>query len=83
MEKYYHNDNNKSNIGIGYICYDDGCHLKKYAMNPCRKELTSTTKILKIAVDKMHMAGHVDVWCKRNCDPALYPELEKVSINFM
>ena len=78
--------NKKSNIDIGYICYDDSCHLKKYAMNPCRKELTFITKILSemnITIDKMHIAGHVDVWWKRSCDPALYPELEKVSINLM
>ena len=31
---------------LGSICYDDGCHLKKYAMNPSRRELTSTTKVL-------------------------------------
>ena len=71
-------------ILLGYICYDDGCHLKKYAMNPNRRDLTSTTKILsemKITVDKMHMAGHVDAWCKQTCDPALYPELQKVSTN--
>ena len=48
-----------------YICYDDGCHLKKYAENLCRRDQTATTKILSelhIVVDKMHMAGHVDKW---------------------
>ena len=64
-----------------YICYDDGCHLRKYAENPCRSELTTTTKILShlsIVVDKMHMAGHVDAWCRKTCDPHLHPELHKV-----
>lgn len=67
---------------LGYICYDDGCHLKRYAMNPCRCDQTPTTKILSeltITVDKMHMAGHVDAWCKKKCDPQLFLDLNKVS----
>ena len=64
-----------------YICYDDGCHLAKYAANPCRQDLTQTTTILSkvsIVVDKMHMAGHVDLWCLKTCDPHLFKDLEKV-----
>ena len=26
----------------------------------------------------MHMAGHVDGWCKKYCDPNGFPELDKV-----
>lgn len=66
---------------IEYICYDDGCHLQKYAQNPCRRDLTSTTQILcklAIVIDKMHMAGHVDTWCKKTCDPQLFSDLDKV-----
>ena len=64
-----------------YVCYDDGCHLKKYSTNPCRKDLTATSKKiaqLSIVVDKMHMAGHVDSWCKRNCDPRNFKDLDAV-----
>ena len=64
-----------------YICYDDGCHLKKYAINPSRRDLTLTTQKIaevSIIVDKMHMAGHVDAWCKQNCDPRNVRELDKV-----
>ena len=67
---------------IEYICYDDRCHLKKYTINPSRCDLTETTKILSnvtIAVDKMHMAGHIDPWCKKECDPHIYPDLQKVT----
>lgn len=67
-----------TNIYPEFICYDDGCHLRKYAMNKCRCDLTQTTKILSkldIVIDKMHMAGHVDSWCKEVCDPSLYPDL--------
>ena len=66
---------------LGYICYDDGCHLRKYARNSCRCNQTSITKALaeiNIVIDKMHMAGHVDKWCKANCDPQLYDDLKKV-----
>lgn len=35
-------------------------------------------KTISIVVDKMHMAGHVDAWCKENCDPKLFSELNKV-----
>jgi hypothetical protein len=65
-----------------YIIYDDGCHLKKYAMNPRRCDKTETAKLISsisIAVDKMHMRGHVDPWCKKTCDPKLFSDLNQVS----
>ena len=43
--------------------------------------LTPTAGILsniQIVVDKMHMSGHTDKWCWENCDPQLFPQLEKV-----
>ena len=64
-----------------FICYDDGCDLRKYACNPIRRDLTATTqKIAKmnIVVDKMHMARHVNSWCKHHCDSRKYKELDKV-----
>ena len=33
-------------LNVGFICYDDGCHLKKYASNPVRKSCTPTTERL-------------------------------------
>ena len=66
---------------IEYICYDDGCHLKKFAENPCRSAITPTAQKIactRIVVDKMHMAGHVDKWCKENCDSRKIPDLDKV-----
>ena len=65
-----------------YICYDDGCHLRKFCRNPIRRDLTPTTKklaSLPIMVDKMHIAGHVDAWCLENCDSRKVKELENVS----
>ena len=67
----------------GYICYDDGCHLRKFARNPSRKDVTPTAKrlaSLEILVDKMHMAGHVNKWCKSSCDARKFTELDNVSL---
>jgi len=67
---------------IGYIIYDDGCHLRKFARNPCRKDTTSTSQqlaCLEIVVDKMHIAGHKDPWCLQNCDSRKILELRKVN----
>ena len=64
-----------------FICYDDGCHLRKYATNPKRINQTSTaTRMasIEIVVDKLHFKGHVDAWCHQHCDPYKFPELEKV-----
>ena len=69
-------------LHTGYVCYDDGCHLHKYTYNPCRAHLTSTaTNMTKlcIVIDKMHMKGHIDPWCKRTCDPKFFPQLNNVS----
>ena len=45
----------------GFVCYDDGCHLKKYAPHRDRKMMTATAKRLteiNIVVDKLHFQGH-------------------------
>ena len=66
---------------IGFICYDDACHLKKFARHPARATLTEQSKQLasvEMVVDRMHMKGHVDPWCKEHCDAAKIPELSKV-----
>ena len=68
-----------------YVCYDDGCHLRKFARNCSRCDVSAESKILAkqhIVVDKMHMRGHIDQWCKLNCDPANYPFLDDVSTSF-
>ena len=71
-------------IHTEFICYDDGCHLRKYAHNSTRKVLTETTKCLaeiEIVVDKMHVSGHTDKWCKTYCDPNKFTKLENVRNN--
>ena len=59
-----------------------GCHLKKYATNTSRINLTPTTAriaSLSIVVDKMHFKGHTDSWCHENCNPYQLKELDKVN----
>ena len=63
-------------------CYDDGCHLRKFANNACRKSLNTTTQRLartKIVIDRMNFKGHKDSWCRETCDPSKYDELKNVS----
>ena len=69
---------------VGYVIYDDGCHLHKYIHNPCRSQLTKAAQAmcdLNVVIDGMHMKGHIDGWCKRTCDPKLFPELNDVSMH--
>lgn len=64
------------------LCYDDGCHLRKYARNPVRSKLSKAAVRLSnidIVIDKMHFAGHTDAWCKANCNPYNVKQLEKVT----
>lgn len=69
-----------------FICYDDACHLKHFSTNSNRADLTDQTRILaakKMVVDKMHMRGHVDAWCKENCDARKFTQLDKVKKYFI
>ena len=57
---------------VGFLCYDDGCHLRKYACKPSRKSCTVTAEkiaSLNIVIDKFHYKGHEDPWCRKNCSP--------------
>ena len=69
---------------LGFLVFDDGCHLKKFATNSVRSASTTTaSKIagMHIVIDKMHFRGHADQWCKRYCNPHDYEELEKVYLH--
>ena len=65
------------------MCYDDGCHLKKYAQKTRRASLTNAAMklaSLNIVIDQMHFKGHVDEWCKKNCNPYMTDGLKDVRI---
>ena len=58
-------------------------NLLKIPLEGKLREITSAAKRLSeisIVVDKMHMKGHVDRWCKENCDARNIEELREVSI---
>ena len=64
-----------------FVCYNDGCHLRRYTTNLCRRNLTPLSIQLantEIVFDKLHMAGHTDTWCHQHCDPKSFKELENV-----
>jgi hypothetical protein len=66
---------------ISTVCYDDACHLVKYATNSVRSTLTATAKRMaemSYVVDRMHFKGHIDPWCKSNCNPDRFPAMEQV-----
>ena len=47
-----------------------------------RCDLTDCTRFLlsiHIVVDKMHMQGHIDSWCRENCNPRAFKELNDVN----
>ena len=68
-------------IFIGFICYDDACHLKRFARNPARADLTEQSKQLasvEMVVDRMLMKAHIVPWCREHCDASKDPEIKKV-----
>lgn len=45
LHEFVHENSTKLD-NLDYICYDDGCHLRKYVQNPVRKDLTVTAEKL-------------------------------------
>ena len=71
----------ESNNSLEFICYDDGCHLRKYSSNTCRKNETPIAQLLaatQIVIDKMYFSGHTDTWCLETCNPNLFAGLTNV-----
>jgi len=70
---------------IDILCYDDGCHLRRYARNCARSQVTqATSKLasLNIVIDKLHFKGHTDSWCHSNCNPYDVKELDEVNAHW-
>ena len=54
------------------ICYDDACHLKRFACNPVSSSLSGTAVDIaskEIVCDRFHFKNHTDAWCKKHCNP--------------
>ena len=64
----------------GYVIYDDACHLKKFATKSRSTQTETSQRIasMKLVVDRFHFPGHVDSWCKKNCNPNDIDELKGV-----
>jgi len=55
----------------------------RFSRNSVRANLTSHSEKLAathMVVDKMHMKGHTDAWCKENCNADTFEALKKVAI---
>ena len=66
---------------VEFICYDDGCHLRKFSQNPVRSTLTDITvhiAKMEIVLDRFHFPNHTDDWCKKTCNPYNFMELDEV-----
>ncbi|XP_066922845.1 uncharacterized protein [Clytia hemisphaerica] len=67
---------------IETIVYDDACHLKPFATNKIRKDLTPLSKRIAgmdFAVDRFHFKNHIGEWCLENCDPDMVANLNEVN----
>jgi hypothetical protein len=56
--------------------------LRRFIENIYDKTPNETLKNLteKIyVVDKLHIQGHTETWCHKNCHPNLFPELEEIN----
>lgn len=66
-------------LWLGVICYDDACHLKKFAHNPVRSTQTALAARItgmQILCDRFHFKNHVDGWCRRHCNPPTSADLQ-------
>ena len=65
------------------IFYNHACHLKKFLHNKKRCFLKSTSQkmaTMNILCDRFHFKNHVDLWCRKNCNPNKFDELKVTSI---
>ena len=55
-------------------------HIKKQFNNRLQRtqRLEDATKV-KYIVDRLHIVGHSQTWCKDICHPDLYPDLKEVN----
>jgi len=64
-----------------YFVYDDACHLKLFISKRKFNHITPRASILfnKVhVVDKFHYHNHDDPYCKANCNPHDFQELQSL-----
>ena len=64
---------------LDVLCYDDACHLKRYAQNPVRKDaryIARKMATMDMVCDRFHFVNHTDKWYKKNCTPYKTANLE-------
>ena len=64
---------------IDIVIHDDACHLRKCAASRASKSPLARSLAypqVKYVVDRFHLKGHVDHWCKQHCAHTS-PENEK------
>ena len=64
------------------MLYDNGCKLRKYIEEKSTTVKTVRFEKLKsktILVDRFHFKSHVDLYCKKNCNPDKYAELIEIN----
>lgn len=64
---------------LEFICYDDGCHLRKFAQHPKRRDVSAVANRIskiEIVLDRFHYRNE---WCKKTCNPNQFEQLKGVS----
>ena len=48
-------------------------------LNLCVLSSNRKKKLAIYVIDKLHIKGHTETWCKQNCHPQEFPELKDVN----
>ena len=66
--------------------YDDACRFRRYIETILAKEPPPESHVhiiapskIKYVVDKLHIKGLTERWCRENCDPSLFHELKDIN----
>jgi len=66
-----------------YLVYDNACQLKRHEkklVTPHHQtERLNRVKNIYYVVDRLHIVGHKQEWCKAECHPDLFEELNGVN----
>jgi len=66
-----------------YIVYDDACHLLRFVQNRIKRHpATQRLELFKdknFVIDKLHIRGHKEDFCEKNCHPNNFPEIAQAN----